>query len=96
MWWWWCFVRYGVGGWGGGERSRATGSPGCCRAEDAERAGRRVAAAVRVVVGVPCSAAQATLVVALSFVSTVVGVLLVVPVVVSAWSVVAGSEAKTV
>jgi hypothetical protein len=67
---------------GGGERSRATRSPGCCRAEDVERAGRRVAAAVRVVV--PCSAAQATPVVALSFVSAVVGVLLVVPVVVSA------------
>ena len=41
----------------------------------------------------PCSAA---LVVVFSFVSAVVGVLLVVPVTVSAWSVVARSEAKTV
>jgi hypothetical protein len=40
----------------------------------------------------PCSAA---LVVAFSFVSAVVGVLLVVPVVVTAWSVVTGGEAKT-
>ena len=41
----------------------------------------------------PCSAA---LVVVFSFVSAVVGVLLVVPVTVSAWSVVARGEAKTV
>jgi hypothetical protein len=42
---------------------------------------------------VPCSAA---LVVAVSFVSAVVGVLLVVPVSVAAWSVVARGETKAV
>jgi hypothetical protein len=50
-----------------------------------ERAAGGVATAVRVVV--PCSAA---LVLVVSFVSAVVGVLLVVPVAVAAWSVVAG------
>jgi hypothetical protein len=52
---------------------------------------RGVAATVRV--EVPCSTA---LVVAFAFASAVVGVLLVVPISASVWSVVAGSEAEAV
>ena len=59
--------------------------------EEVEGAAGGAATAVWVVV--PCSAA---LVVAVSFVSAVVGVLLVVPVTVSAWSVVARGETKAV
>jgi hypothetical protein len=71
----------------GVEGSRA---PDWVEGAEALRAG---GAAATVRVAVPCST---SLVVAFTFVSAVVGVLLVVPVAVSARSVVAGSEAKAV
>jgi hypothetical protein len=72
-------VLWGGGGGLGGEKGGVEGSRAADWVEDAERAAGGVAAAVRV--AVPCSAA---LVVAFSFVSAVVGVLLVVPVAVAA------------